>query len=109
MTDMNVNTVENFVKIQREGLNLYLKKNIDYGNSYKDSGLIGILVRLGDKIKRLQNVTNNSINLVNDETLRDTLIDLQNYSTMAIMVYDEGKSNNKDVIISEAGVGNIYK
>jgi ASC-1-like (ASCH) protein len=85
-----MDAVENFIKIQREGLNLYLKKNSDYGDSYKDYGLIGVLVRLGDKIKRLHNVTNKGINLVNDESLRDTLIDLQNYSTMAIMLYDEG-------------------
>lgn len=110
MTNVNMDAVENFIKIQREGLNLFLKKNSDYGDSYKDYGLIGVLVRLGDKIKRLHNVTNKGINLVNDESLRDTLIDLQNYSTMAIMLYDEGKNKkNKNTIVSEAGVGNICK
>ena len=105
----NYNTVENFCKIQSEGLNLFMKKNSDYGDSYKDNGLIGVLVRLGDKIKRLQNITNN-ISLIDDETLRDTLMDLQNYSTMAIMLYDNNKDNNKDnIIVSEAGIGNIYK
>ena len=107
--------VDNFSKIQQEGLNLFIKKNHDYGESYKDYGLIGVLVRLGDKIKRLQNITNKGINLINDETLRDTLIDLQNYSTMAIMLYDNNDISNNDndkndigLIISEAGVGNIY-
>ena len=119
--------VDNFSKIQQEGLNLFIKKNHDYGESYKDYGLIGVLVRLGDKIKRLQNITNKGINLVNDESLRDTLIDLQNYSTMAIMLYDDNndknnndnndknnndnndKNNDIGLIISEAGVGNIYR
>ena len=122
-----MNVVDNFSKIQQEGLNLFIKKNHDYGESYKDYGLIGVLVRLGDKIKRLQNITNKGINLVNDESLRDTLIDLQNYSTMAIMLYDDNNDknnndnndnnnndnndNNNDIglIISEAGVGNIYR
>ena len=127
LKENNMNVVDNFSKIQQEGLNLFIKKNHDYGESYKDYGLIGVLVRLGDKIKRLQNITNKGINLVNDESLRDTLIDLQNYSTMAIMLYDDNndknnndnndknnndnndKNNDIGLIISEAGVGNIYR
>ena len=54
---------------------------------------------MNDKIRRLQNITNNQIILIHDvenlnvksETLRDTLIDLQNYSTMALMLIDEIK------------------
>jgi hypothetical protein len=71
-------------KIQAEGLELFIKKNTDYGNSYKQFGLIGVLVRLQDKINRAMNVTQNSIQ-VKDETLRDTLIDLHNYAAMALM------------------------
>jgi len=71
-------------KIQAEGLDLFIKKNSDYGNSYKQFGLIGVLVRLQDKMNRAMNVTHNSIQ-VKDETLRDTLIDLHNYAAMALM------------------------
>jgi len=71
-------------KIQAEGLELFIKKNADYGNSYKQFGLIGVLVRLQDKINRALHVTQNSIQ-VKDETLRDTLIDLHNYAAMALM------------------------
>lgn len=71
-------------KIQAEGLELFIKKNADYGNSYKQFGLIGVLVRLQDKMNRAMNVTQNSIQ-VKDETLRDTLIDLHNYAAMALM------------------------
>ena len=105
-----MDTVENFCKIQNEGLELFVKKNSDYGDSYKENGLIGVLVRLGDKIRRLQNITDNNISLVHDESLRDTLIDLQNYSTMAIMLYDESKNKiKKNLVVSEAGIGNMYK
>jgi hypothetical protein len=31
----------------------------------------------------------NGVNLVNDETIRDTLLDLHNYSAMALMLLDE--------------------
>jgi hypothetical protein len=71
-------------KIQAEGLELFIKKNADYGNSYKQYGLIGVLVRLQDKINRALNITKNGIH-VKDESLRDTLIDLHNYAAMALM------------------------
>ena len=44
---------------------------------------------MGDKISRLSNITNKGITLVEDENIRDTLIDLYNYAAMAIMLMDE--------------------
>ena len=78
-------------KVQKEGKDLFIKKNTDYGDSFADYGPIGVLVRLGDKIKRLQSIDKNKIALVSDEKMRDTLIDLHNYSAMAIMLLDENK------------------
>jgi len=75
--------------IQKEAKELFVKKNKDYGDAFADYGSIGVLVRIGDKIKRMQNITSNSIQMVNDEALRDTLIDLHNYAAMAIMCMDE--------------------
>lgn len=86
---MNNNIINNFKEIQNEGLQLFIKKNIDYGDAFKDCGLIGILVRINDKIKRMQNITDTSITLIHTENLRDTLIDLQNYSTLAILELDK--------------------
>ena len=80
---------EQFLNVQHEGLNLFLKKNKDYGDAFAESGVIGVLIRLGDKIKRLQNITKTNITLVESETCRDTLIDLHNYAAMAIMLLDE--------------------
>ena len=76
-------------KVQKEGLDLFVKKNKDYGDAFATYGTIGVLVRIGDKINRLNHVSKNKINLVDDETLRDTLIDLHNYAAMAIMLLDE--------------------
>ena len=50
---------------------------------------IGVIVRMGDKINRLSSVTKNKVSLVQNESIRDTLIDLHNYSAMAIMLMDE--------------------
>ena len=45
-------------------------------------------IRMNDKVNRLMSVTKQGINLVSTETLRDTLIDLHNYSAMAITLVD---------------------
>ena len=76
-------------RIQDEGLELFRKKSQDYGDAFANYGVIGVLIRMGDKISRLQSITNKNISLVNTETMRDTLIDLHNYSAMAIMLLDE--------------------
>ena len=78
-----------FEAVQKEGLRLFKKKNKDYGDSFATHGPIGVIIRMGDKINRLSSVTKNEIKFVDNESLRDTLIDLHNYSAMAIMLMDE--------------------
>ena len=70
------NRVEQMETVQKEGLELFKKKNKDYGDAFAEYGVVGVLVRMGDKIKRLQNIEKNKIVLVNDENMKDTLIDL---------------------------------
>jgi len=83
--------VQQMQKVQAEGLELFKKKNADYGDSFANYGPVGVIVRLGDKINRLSSVTQNGVKLVNTESTRDTLIDLHNYAAMAIMLLDEKK------------------
>ena len=83
--------LEQFKTVQKESCELFEKKNKTYGDAFAEYGTIGVLVRMGDKIKRLQNITSTGINLIDDESLRDTLIDLHNYSAMAVMLLDEEK------------------
>jgi len=80
-----------YKKVQEEARELFQKKNATYGDAFASYGVVGVLVRMGDKISRLQQITNSGVNLVDDESLRDTLIDLHNYSAMAIMLMDEKK------------------
>ena len=82
------NRVKQLQTVQNEALELFSKKNQDYGDAFATYGTIGVLVRLGDKIHRLQSITSKGINLIEDEKLRDTLIDLHNYAAMAIMCLD---------------------
>ena len=83
------NRVEQMITVQKEGLELFKRKNADYGDAFAQYGVIGVLMRIEDKIKRSMNITKNGINLVNDESIRDTLIDLHNYAAMGIMLMDE--------------------
>lgn len=94
MTNNTEQRVEQMLKVQHEGLELFKQKNTDYGDAFASYGVIGVLVRMGDKILRLQSITKNSITLINNESLRDTLIDLHNYSAMAIMLLDETVEDN---------------
>ena len=82
--------------IQSEGLELFKKKNQDYGDAFAKYGVVGVLVRMGDKIARLQSISTKSVSLVNSESLRDTLIDLHNYSAMAIMLLDEDEDEDEN-------------
>ena len=83
--------VQQLEEIHKEALELFKRKNQDYGDAFADFGLIGILVRLNDKLKRAISITENSISLVEDEKIKDTLIDIHNYAAMGLMLANESK------------------
>jgi Nucleotide modification associated domain 1 len=70
----------------------YKRKNADYGNSfaeqYAEYGLLSAVIRLDDKMRRLKQLLKNEAK-VKDESIRDTLMDLANYSIMTIMELDK--------------------
>ena len=84
-----MNRVEQMKTIQNEALELFTKKNTDYGDAFAKYGVIGVLMRIEDKLQRSMSITKNGVNLVNDERIKDTLLDLHNYSAMAIMLLEE--------------------
>ena len=92
----NLSRVSQMQLVQNEGLELFKRKNQDYGDAFANYGVLGVLVRMGDKIARLQSISKKSVSLVNSESLRDTLIDLHNYSAMAIMLLDEDEDKDED-------------
>lgn len=87
--------LNHMMRVQREAFELFKKKNQDYGDAFATFGPVGVIVRMGDKINRLTSVSKNGVNLVDNESLRDTLIDLHNYSAMAIMLLDEDNKSEK--------------
>lgn len=77
-------------EVLKEMSELYARKNADYGDAFSKSmdadGLLVAKIRMGDKFGRFANLVSKNIDgEVDDETLRDTLIDLANYSVMTIM------------------------
>ena len=84
-----MNRVEQMKQIQNEALELFTKKNIDYGDAFAKYGVIGVLMRIEDKLQRSMSITKNGVNLISDEGIKDTLIDLHNYSAMALMLLNE--------------------
>jgi len=83
------NRVEQMKQIHKEALELFTKKNIDYGDAFAKYGVIGVLMRIEDKLQRAMSITKHGVNLIKDEGIRDTLIDLHNYAAMAMMLMDE--------------------
>jgi hypothetical protein len=86
---MAQNRINQMKAVHDEALELFRKKNTDYGDSFATYGTVGVIVRMGDKIQRLISVSKKGIALVDNESLRDTLIDLHNYAAMGIMLLDE--------------------
>lgn len=90
----SVNRVDQMKSIQKMGLDLFIKKNTDYGDAFAKYGLVGVLMRIEDKIQRAMSITKNGVNLIKDEGIRDTLVDLHNYSAMALILIEEEKEND---------------
>ena len=75
--------------------NLYAKKNHDYGDSfhqtYLEEGMAMPRIRLSDKLNRFKSLTRQNTRQVEDESTRDTLIDLANYAIMTILEMEEAE------------------
>ena len=78
--------VEQLRRIQSDALELFTKKNADYGDAFAKFGLVGVLMRIEDKIQRALSISKSGIVLVDDEGIKDTLLDLHNYAAMALML-----------------------
>lgn len=98
------NRIEQYNKVREEAFEIFKKKNTDYGDAFADYGSVGVIVRMGDKIRRMANITSTSIALVEDERLRDTLLDLANYAVMGLMLLDEKKAVENQI---EENVENV--
>lgn len=82
-----------FEMVTAEMLNMYQRKNADYGNSFAETirefGFIPAVARIYDKLNRVKNmVKGQEMNVIKDESLRDNLMDIAVYSVLTIMELD---------------------
>jgi hypothetical protein len=78
--------------------NLYEAKNRDYNDSFGQSfekwGLPMSCIRLGDKLNRLESFALKKEMQVQDESVKDTLMDLANYAIMTLVELELAEKNN---------------
>ena len=83
-----------FKDIVKGMIETYVRKNHDYGNSFDKSldkfGLVASVVRIGDKMNRIESLVQKKA-MVQDESIRDTLLDMANYAIMTVMWMDNQK------------------
>jgi len=96
-----MNKVERHMDICKALNKIYEQKNHDYGDSFHDTfveeGMAMARIRLSDKLNRFKKLSRvGGEQKVNDESIRDTLLDLANYAIMTVMemdILDEEETN----------------
>lgn len=87
----SLSKVQRHAEICKEINKLYEQKNHDYGDSFHqtfvEEGMAMARIRLGDKLSRFKtlSLSRGCEQKVNDESIRDTLIDLANYAIMTVL------------------------
>ena len=77
-----------------EIVDLLVRKNHDYGDeNLVKHGLLGIIVRLDDKLSRLNNLykKENKNGMVTDEKIEDTIKDIIGYGLNSLRLMREGR------------------
>lgn len=82
---------------------LRMKKGHDYGQCFEfsmaDYGLLSPVIRFRDKLGRLENLLKVKDSKVEDESIRDTILDLGNYCILTCAVLDLiEKHKNKSIV-----------
>ncbi len=89
-----MNKVDLHFDICQELNKIYEQKNHDYGDSFhetwKEEGFAMARIRLSDKLNRFKKLSkiielDNEDQMVKDESMQDTLLDLANYAIMTVM------------------------
>jgi hypothetical protein len=80
---------EDALEVYMDALKVLVKKQIDYGpkniSNAPGGPMMGLAVRLHDKISRLSNLLENNID-PNNESIEDTFLDIANYGMIGLMI-----------------------
>ena len=87
--DTTADRTEQHRRICDELTATYQRKNADYGDSvhktFLEEGHAMSRIRLSDKLERFKTLTKGADRQVQDESIRDTMMDLANYAIMTVM------------------------
>ena len=89
--EINRERHEQYLNVQREAEELFVKNHKEYENDITIYGAVGVLLRITDKIKRLVSIIKTGVNLKDEEIIPDTLIDT-NLSTYCTILLDEDET-----------------
>lgn len=89
-----------FKEEQKKGAELFEQKNKRYDATFfkqceEDGDLSSLTMRLGDKLSRLKSMVKNPDIDPLDESVRDTLVDIANYATMALVYLEVVERDEK--------------
>ena len=94
--DYEVTHEPSFTLVLSEMYELYQKKNADYGDSFttlfKAFGEAYAFGHIMEKVERLKSLYKNG--KLENESVRDSLIDLANYTVMTIVELDKNTNGN---------------
>ncbi len=67
-------------------LDLLCRKQQDYGpDNISEFGLMGVIIRMNDKMERLKHLVRNGLQ-PNNESVEDTMRDISNYGVIGLML-----------------------
>lgn len=89
MTQQQKNSLHLFEAILSQMRETYIRKNADYGDSFKETmdeyGLTALTLRLTDKLNRLKTLSKGDEPSVHGESVLDTILDIANYAVLGAM------------------------
>ena len=92
-TSTSKTDADRFKDITKIMSDIFIRKNHDYGNSFEQSlneeGITASRIRMGDKWNRYKQLSKGVKAQINDESIKDTLIDIATYAIMTIMWLDK--------------------
>jgi hypothetical protein len=72
------------LRVAAKVVDLVIRKNKDYGDAWQMQGINGVLVRLCDKLYRVENIQGREA-LVASESVKDTLEDAIGYALLGLL------------------------
>lgn len=87
---------KHFESVTEQLADLYVEKNTRYKDSFsklfQKSGISTSVIRINDKVNRLEALASDPTDDGGDESIIDTLKDLANYAILTIMELEKQKS-----------------